>query len=77
MIHNDDSRLSFIVSIQPRVYTICLPSGEIRGSETVSNSRYMSRVNRSVVSATRTNVGTHASSSAITHLRIEPPERPT
>ena len=44
-IHKVDSRRSFILSIQPRLYTTCLPSGDICGPETSSQSKYLSRVN--------------------------------
>src|SRR5712692_10802835 len=44
IIHSADSNRSFILSTQRRVKMICAPSGEMRGSSTVSQSRYMSRL---------------------------------
>src|SRR5690606_30908820 len=44
MIQSDDSQRSLTLSTHPRVKTICRPSGERRGSETRSQSRYMARV---------------------------------
>src|SRR5579883_2585802 len=44
MMYSADSNLSFILSTQRRVNTICLPSGEIWGSDTFTRSRYIPKV---------------------------------
>src|SRR5579883_2836226 len=44
MMYNADSNRSFILSTQRRVKMICLPSGEICGSETFTRSRYISKL---------------------------------
>ncbi len=46
MIQSEDLLRSFSLSIQPRVYTIVAPSGEICGFETDSISRYVSSESR-------------------------------
>src|SRR5712692_11171742 len=58
MIHSEDSHLSLILSTQRRVKTICLPSGEICGSATSSNSRYRSRLSLRLCACALASAGT-------------------